>query len=108
MSTLYEKIEACYTAQGKNRKNFAAEIGVPESTIRNWQRYNSVPAADVLYKIAQYFKVPMEYFLEGSENPMSDREIATIIKMRKLSEEQLRMISSVIDKFVEDNKNPEN
>ena len=67
MSTLYEKIEACYTAQGKNRKNFAAEIGVPESTIRNWQRYNSVPAADVLYTIAQYFKVSTAY-LTGDED----------------------------------------
>ena len=105
MSTLSEKIEACYKAIGKDRTHFAQEIGVPESTIRNWKRYNSIPAADVLYKISKYFNVPMEYFIDGSENPLSDKEIATIIKLRKLTDEQLNMISYMIEKFEQENDN---
>lgn len=104
MSTLSEKIEACYKAIGKDRVHFAQEIGVPESTIRNWSRYNSVPAADILYKIAKYFNIPMEYFIDGSENPLSDKEITTIIKLRKLNPEQLKMITFVIDKFADENE----
>lgn len=104
MSTLSDKIEACYKAVGKDRTHFAQEIGVPESTIRNWKRFNSIPAADILYKISKYFNVPMEYFIDGSENPLSDKEIATIIKLRKLSDEQFKMISYMIEKFITDNE----
>ena len=104
MSTLSEKIEACYQAIGLDRTHFAQKIGIPESTIRNWKRFNSVPAADVLYKVSKYFNVPMEYFLDESENPLSDKEIATIIKLRKLSDEQIRMIDYMIEKFEDENK----
>ena len=104
MSTLSDKIEACYKAVGKDRTHFAQEIGVPESTIRNWKRYNSVPAADILYKISKYFNVPMEYFLDGSENPLSDKEIATIINLRKLTDEQFNMLSFMIEKFISENE----
>ena len=104
MNTLSEKIEACYKAIGKDRTHFAQEIGIPESTIRNWSRYNSIPASDLLYKIARYFNLPMEYFMDGSENPLSDKEIATIIKLRQLNEEQLKMVMFVIDKFSDENK----
>ena len=105
MSTLSDKIEACYKAVGKDRTHFAQDIGIPESTMRNWKRYNSVPAADVLYKISKYFNVPMEYFLDGSENPLLDKEIATIIKLRKLTDEQLNMLSYMIEKFINENEN---
>ncbi|MCR5436196.1 MAG: helix-turn-helix domain-containing protein [Treponema sp.] len=104
MSKLSDKIEACYKAIGKDRKHFSQEIGISESTIRNWKRFDSTPAADLLFKIAQYFNVPMEYFMDGSENPLSDKEIATIIKLRKLTDEQLRMINYMIDKFIDENK----
>ena len=46
----------------------------------------------------------MEYFLDESENPLSDKEITTIIKLRKLTDEQTRMIDYMIEKFEEENK----
>ena len=104
MNTLADKIDACIKAVGLDRTNFSLKIGIPESTIRNWKRYNSVPAADVLYKISKYFNIPMEYFLDESENPLSDKEITTLIKLRKLSDEQLKMIDYMIEKFEDDNK----
>ena len=107
MSTLSEKIDACIKAANLDRTNFAKKVNISESTIRNWKRYNSVPAADVLYKIAKYFNVPMEYFLDESENPLSDKEITTIIKLRKLNNEQLKMIDYMIEKFESENEKPQ-
>ena len=104
MSTLSDKIESCYKTLGKDRTNFAKEIGIPESTIRNWKRKDCVPASDVLFKISKYFNLPMEYFLDGSENPLSDKEISTILRLRKLTEEQFRIISYMIEKFESENE----
>jgi transcriptional regulator with XRE-family HTH domain len=104
MTTLSEKIEACYKAIGKDRTHFAQEIGISEATIRNWKTKNSMPAADVLLKIAKYFNLPMEYFFDDAENPLSDKEIATIIKLRKLNEEQIKMIDYMIEKCLAENE----
>lgn len=104
MTTLSEKIEACYKAIGKDRTHFAQEIGISEATIRNWSKKNSIPAADILFRIAKYFNLPMEYFFDDAENPLSDKEITTIINLRKLNDEQLKMIDYMIDKFVKDNE----
>ena len=104
MSSLADKIEACYKTIGKDRTHFAQEIGIPESTIRNWTRKDSIPAADLLFKISKYFNLPMEYFFDESENPLSDKEISTILKLRKLSDEQFKMISYMIDRFEQENK----
>ena len=104
MSNFTDKLEACYESQGLDRKHFAEKIDVNESTIRNWIRFGNIPPADTLYKIANYFNLPMEYFLDGSESPIKDTEIAMIIKMRDLTEDQLKMVSFIIDKYRDDNK----
>ena len=104
MSTLSDKIEVCYKTMGKDRTHFAQEIGIPESTIRNWKRKDCIPAADVLFKISKYFNLPMEYFFDESENSLSDKEIATILRLRKLTDEQFKMISYMIEKFEQENK----
>lgn len=103
MSTFTDKLEACYQAQHYDRTNFAKAIGVPESTIRNWIRNNSIPPADILYKIAKFFGVPMEYFMDGGEISFSDKEINLLIKMKHLSADQLDMISFIIEKFENEN-----
>lgn len=104
MSNFTDKLTACYESQGLDRTHFAEIIGVPESTIRNWIRFGNIPPADILYKIANYFNLPMEYFIDGSESSIKDTEIAMIIKMRDLSDEQLKMVSFIIDKYREENK----
>ena len=37
-------------------------LGLGNATIKGWQ--NSIPRADNLRKVADYFDVPIEYFLE--------------------------------------------
>ena len=104
MNKLSEKIETCYKAIGKDRTHFAQEIGISEATIRNWGKKNSMPAADSLFRIAKYFNLPMEYFFDDSENSLSDKEITTIIKLRKLNEEQIKMIDYMIEKCLAENE----
>lgn len=105
MSTFTDKLEACYQARHYDRTHFANEIGIPESTIRNWIRNGNLPPADILFKIAKFFGVPMEYFIDGGEISFSDRETSLLIKMKSLTDEQLKMISYMIEKFEDENKN---
>ena len=104
MSNFTDKLEACYQARNYDRTSFAKAAGLKESTIRNWIRTGFVPSAEVVYKISKFFGVPMEYFMDGEEIPFTDREIGLIIKMKSLTDEQLKMISYMIEKFEDENK----
>ena len=103
MSYFSDKLEACYEAQHYDRTNFAKKIGLNESTIRNWIRNGNLPPADILYKIAKFFGVPMEYFIDGEESGFTDREIVLLLRMKTLSEEQIKTISLFIDTLYEEN-----
>ena len=104
MSTFTDKLEACYKARHYDRTNFAKELGLHEATIRNWIRIGNMPPADTLYKISKFFGVPMEYFMDGGEISFSEREIGLLIKMKKLSDDQIKMISYMIEKFETENE----
>ena len=99
-----QKLEECCAAIGKKRTTFCKDFGISEATVRTWIRQGNYPQADVLYKISKYFHVPMEYFMDGSEIPFTDREISLLIKLKNISDEQLKMVSFMIEKFDEENK----
>ncbi len=103
MSNFTNKLETCYKARHYDRTSFAKAIGIPESTIRNWIRSGFIPSAEIVYKISKFFGVPMEYFMDGGEISFSEREVALIIKLKTLSDEQLRMISYMVEKFETEN-----
>jgi len=41
--------------------------GIPNSTFSDWKSGRSAPKVDKLIKIANYFEVPLEEFIEGGE-----------------------------------------
>lgn len=99
-----EKLEQCCAAKGMKRTTFCKDFGINEATVRTWIRQGNYPQADVLYKISKYFGVPMEYFMDGSENPFTDRELLLLIRMKSLSDDQMKMISLMVEKFTEENE----
>lgn len=44
------------------------QTGIPQSTFSDWKRGKSYPKINKLQKIASYFDVPIEYFLDEKEN----------------------------------------
>lgn len=42
----------------------AKDTGIPQSTFSDWKRGRSKPKIDKLKKLADYFGVPVTYFLE--------------------------------------------
>ena len=46
----------------------SVETGITKSTFTDWKTGRSKPGIEKLYKIAQFFGVPLEYFLEETES----------------------------------------
>ena len=97
---LIERLEICYKEKGLTRTAFAKDIGIKESTIRNWSRKDSIPSVANIYEIAKYFGVPMEYLLGVEDSPIDDDEAAMILKMKKMPAERKKHLLAIADTFI--------
>ena len=53
--------------QGKTQSQLAEYLGVNKAAISMWIKRDSIPAADVAYKVAQFLGVSLEYLLTGEK-----------------------------------------
>jgi len=51
-----------------NQADIASAVGVTRQTISDWRHGKTVPSADALGKLAEYFKVSSDYLLGRTEN----------------------------------------
>ena len=59
---LYEKIHEICDSKGITVSGLEKDLGFSNSTIRKWK--NSSPSIENLKKVADYFGVTVDYFLE--------------------------------------------
>jgi Helix-turn-helix. len=61
---LYKKFEALLLKHNKTTYLVAKETGIGQNIFSNWKTGRSNPKIDKLQRIATYFGVSLEYFLE--------------------------------------------
>lgn len=71
------------------------ETGVPQSSLSEWKRGNSMPKIDKLIKIAEYFGVSVDYLLTGEESPKTE-------KAPTLNKKDERDIARDLEAFIND------
>lgn len=86
--TLHERIKRLADAKGISLPTLEAELGFGNSTIVKWKK--SIPNADKLNAVAQYFNVTMDYLLNGN-----DEAILTAKDNRDIKKD----LDSIMDKL---------
>jgi len=61
---LYQKYSELRDKAGVTDYEIAKQTGVSTSTLTNWKYGRYIPKTDKLKKLADYFGVSIEYFLE--------------------------------------------
>lgn len=64
VNDLYTKFQVLLKKFGVTPYKVSKETGIPTSTLSDWKNGRSVPKVDKLQKIANYFEVPITYFLD--------------------------------------------
>lgn len=64
---MYSKFEELLTQEGVTAYAVSKATGIPSSTFSDWKSGKSKPKIKKLQKIADFFDVPVTYFLEGGE-----------------------------------------
>lgn len=61
---MYQKYAELRNKKGVTDYEVAKNTGVSTSTLTNWKYERYTPKLDKLTKLASYFDVPIEYFIE--------------------------------------------
>lgn len=64
---MYNKYAKLRDEKGVSDYRVSVETGIPKSTFSEWKSGRSNPKLEKLSKIAKYFDVAIEYFLDGKE-----------------------------------------
>lgn len=62
---MYEKFVELLEKTNKTTYRVSKDTGIPQNVFSNWKTGRSRPKTDKLKILADYFGVPIEYFLEG-------------------------------------------
>ncbi len=68
---MYKKYVQLRDSLGVTDYRVASDTGIPKSTFSDWKSGRSEPKVDKLQKLANYFGVSIEYFLEGDKGEVS-------------------------------------
>lgn len=83
--SLLKKVEALCKSEGISINRLEQVLDFSQGSIRKMDK--SSPKADRLYKIAQYFQVPMEYFFNESD-PFTETMVETTLSFRESAKEK--------------------
>ena len=64
---MYENFSKLTKREGVTTYQVAKSTGISQTTFSDWKNGRSVPKADKLQKIAEYFNVSVEYLMGASE-----------------------------------------
>ena len=78
----YEKFSRLLTAKNATVYRVSKETGIPASTFSDWKTGRSTPKSEKLAKIARFFDVSLEYFLEGGGEASAEKSIPIIGEIR--------------------------
>ena len=103
--TIGKRVAALRKSRGITRKELAATLEIPETTLRNYELDINEPGHTFLIKVAAVFKVSTDYLLglDNREKPTppqsmyNSSERALIKKYRTLDEYGQRVVDSVVD-----------
>lgn len=113
---MFERIENLRKSAGLSQGKLEKELGFSNGSISKWK--NSTPTPDRLQKLADYFKVSVDYLMTGEEKKDSipyyinedARNMAQFIyenpeykvlfdASRKISKDDIDTVVTILDKF---------
>jgi transcriptional regulator with XRE-family HTH domain len=78
---------------GFTQAQLAGKLGLTRSAVNAWEMGNAIPSTEVIIKLARIFNVSTDYLLGTDDTEM--------ISVKGLSPKELRLVSDVIDCFLE-------
>ena len=102
VNEIITRIFELLSKKGASQQEFAAAIGVKNPTVSSWKNRGSLPSADKIYAIANYFGVTTDFLLTGYDRELPPAERITVAYDHKgniinLSAEQEEYLKQIVN-----------
>ncbi|HHT7814565.1 TPA: helix-turn-helix domain-containing protein [Streptococcus suis] len=99
---LPQRLKELRTEAGLTQKEIAEKIHVGQNSYSNWENGNRKPTAEITSKLADFFKVPIDYLLGNSEirNPYEKSEFESLFD--QLDDEQKEKAIRFLDNLIKE------
>ena len=67
MEVIGKRLRELRNGKGLSIRQLAIEIGISHNTLAAYERHDMMPSLENGYIMAEYFEMPMEYFLKGKK-----------------------------------------
>lgn len=100
---MIDRIDSLLKQRGEKRVSLCESIGLAKNAISLWASRGTVPAADIVLKIAKYFDVSIEWLLTGTEKEgLTQKQRELIRNYETLSERDKKIVDNLIATLLSD------
>lgn len=101
-----DRIDEKLKEKNLKRQAMYDDLQLNHSAITAWKKRNTIPAADICLKIANYLNVSVEWLITGKEKtaPQYTQEEEKIVRQYKdLTPEQKHSVQILLDGYTQEN-----
>jgi transcriptional regulator with XRE-family HTH domain len=100
---IFERIECIRKKKGFDRKTIAEYAGVAQQTIGNWERNNSMPAADTAIKVSEFLEVSVYWLITG-KNPdcLTPEQRQFLSNFKRLALREQNAVIALVDSLMQE------
>ena len=80
METIGKRLKQLRQEKGLSIRELAKYVDISHNTLAAYERHDMMPSLENGYKIAEYFEMPIEYFLKGKK-VFTDFNDATLLEL---------------------------
>lgn len=78
-----EKLYLLMKDKNIGKSALCKELEINSNSFVNWENRGTLPSADVIIKLANYFDVTSDYLLGRTDNPQAHEDISTVFSEDK-------------------------
>lgn len=94
---MYKKYEELLELKGCRTADVCRETGIDPSTFSHWKKGLYLPKLEALKKIADFFDVPVSYFVDEDKDEQYHAILATNFLAQRLRDDQKALLRSAVD-----------
>lgn len=96
--TFYERLKELLEQHSMTAKDLSNCVGITGASITGWKN-GSIPNADVVIKIAEYFNTSVEYLITGTEKELKPEIKELAIRIDALPLEYQKIVKDLVSSF---------
>ena len=103
MEVIGKRLRELRTKKGLSIRELAKEIGISHNTLAAYERHDMMPSLENGYIMAEYFEMPMEYFLKGKKVFTDFNDSTLLVLFREVDEmntEYRKLAKKFLEKLV--------